>query len=99
VDIDAPEAWSMTTGSEDEVIAVIDTGVDYTHPDLTDNIWINQEEIPDNGMDDDQNGYIDDYRGYAFDPMNPDPMDILKHGTHCAGIIAAVSNNGIGGPG
>ena len=63
-DIDAPEAWSIATGNTDVIIGVIDTGVDYTHEDLSDNMWINPNEIPGNNIDDDGNGYVDDvYRG------------------------------------
>ncbi|MCA1916200.1 S8 family serine peptidase [Methanospirillum hungatei] len=94
-DIDAPEAWGITTGSPNVVVAVVDTGVDYTHPDLAANIWQNSGEII-NGVDDDGNGYIDDVRGWNFVSKNNDPMDDSGHGTHCAGTIAAVGNNGIG---
>jgi subtilisin family serine protease len=92
-DIDAPEAWNIETGNSDVVIAIIDTGVDYTHPDLADKIWNNEDEIPDNGIDDDANGYIDDVIGWDFYEHDNDPLDINGHGTHCAGIIAAATDN------
>ena len=84
-DIDAPEAWDMERGSEDVVVAVIDTGVDYNHEDLAGNMWKNPDEIPDNGIDDDGNGYVDDYHGYNFYSDSADPFDDHGHGTHCSG--------------
>ena len=95
-DIDAPEAWNLTTGRGDIVIAVIDTGVNYSHPDLAGNIWINEDEIPGNSTDDDGNGYVDDYHGWDFVNEDNEPLDDSGHGTHCAGIIGAVGNNSIG---
>ena len=95
-DIDAPEAWQITTGSSRIVVAVIDTGVDYTHPDLAQNIWRNTGEVPGNGIDDDGNGFIDDYYGWDFANGDNNPFDDHGHGTHVAGIIGAVGNNGLG---
>ena len=82
-------------GNPSIVVAVIDTGVDYNHIDLRNNIWVNSAEIPDNGIDDDGNGYVDDYRGWNFVANTNDPMDDNGHGTHVAGIVAA-ENNTIG---
>jgi subtilisin family serine protease len=95
-DIDAPEAWDIETGSPDVIIAIVDTGIDYTHPDLATKIWNNTDEIPGNGIDDDTNGYIDDIRGWDFFYNSSDPIDMVGHGTMCAGVAAASTNNGIG---
>ncbi|MEC9093259.1 MAG: S8 family serine peptidase [Planctomycetota bacterium] len=95
-DIDALEAWEITTGSSSTIVAVIDTGVDYTHQDLAGNMWVNTGEIAGNGVDDDGNGYIDDIHGYDFYDSDGDPMDTGGHGTHVAGTIGAVGDNGSG---
>lgn len=96
VDINATQAWDSFTGNGNTIVAVIDTGVDYAHPDLKDNMWINSGEIAGNGIDDDANGYVDDIYGYDFANNDSDPMDDNGHGSHCAGTIGAVGNNGIG---
>lgn len=95
-DIDAPEAWQISTGSQDVVVAVIDTGIDSTHPDLVDNMWVNPGEIAGNGIDDDGNGFVDDVHGYDFVNNDGDPFDDEGHGTHVAGTIGATGNNGVG---
>lgn len=96
VDIDAPEAWESGVGGPSVTVAVIDTGVDYGHEDLAANMWRNPGEIPGNGIDDDGNGYVDDLYGYDFCNDDADPMDDHDHGTHCAGTIGAVGDNGLG---
>jgi subtilisin family serine protease len=95
-DVAAVPAWDVSTGSPDIVIAIIDTGVDTTHPDLAGNIWTNPGEIPGNGVDDDGNGLVDDVHGYDFFNLDADPMDDNGHGTHVAGLAAARGNDGAG---
>ncbi|NJK69596.1 MAG: S8 family serine peptidase [Microcoleus sp. SU_5_3] len=93
--INAPEVWNQNITGNGIVVAVVDSGVDYTHPDLDGNIWRNAGEIAGNGIDDDRNGYIDDIRGWDFVSGDNNPMDLDwdGHGTHIAGAIAAERNN------
>lgn len=95
-DIDGTETWDRYKNGSNVVVAVIDTGVKYDHEDLSDNSWINTQEIAGNGIDDDNNGFIDDVYGYDFANSDANPMDDNGHGTHCAGILGAKGDNGIG---
>jgi subtilisin family serine protease len=94
--MDAPRAWELTVGSNDVVVGVVDTGIDYDHPDLKANMWTNPGEIANNGIDDDRNGVVDDVYGFNAIVNSGDPRDDNIHGTHCAGTIGAVGNNSIG---
>ncbi len=94
-DVNCPEAWFVTVGNPDFVVAVIDTGVQWSHPGIAANIWSNSAEVAGvTGFDDDQNGYVDDYRGWDFSQGDNDPDDLNGHGTHVAGTIGASEGNG-----
>src|SRR4029434_5825642 len=95
-DIDAPQAWDVSIGDTSIVVGVIDTGIDYTHPDLAANMWRNPGEVPANGLDDDGNGYVDDIFGIDCVNDDSDPRDDHFHGTHVAGTIGARGNNATG---
>ena len=106
-DIDVADAWKLTGGDPRIIVAVLDEGVKYTHPDLAANMWVNEAEIDGDGIDNDGDGYIDDIHGYNFVDDGPITWNVTKnvsgvpqsdsgHGTHVAGTVAAVNNNGIG---
>ena len=99
--INATQAWDVAKGDTSIIIGIVDTGIDWDHPDLAANIWTNKKEIPGNGIDDDNNGYVDDVRGWDFGgstgtPDNNPMEDKPDHGTHVAGIASAVTDNGVG---
>ena len=106
--INMPGAWAIEKGDPGVIIAVVDTGFDYTHEDLASQTWVNVDEIPDNGIDDDNNGYIDDVHGWDFSEPptsdgnevsqngDNDPIDESGHGTHVAGIVGAAVDNDVG---
>ncbi len=93
--ISCPSAWDLSKG-DGVVVAVVDTGLDMTHPDIAGNVWTNAGEIPGNGVDDDDNGYVDDVHGWSFAYGTADATDLHGHGTHVSGTIAAVGDNGVG---
>jgi subtilisin family serine protease len=94
--IQAPHAWDITTCAASVIIAIIDTGIDLTHPELLPKLWRNPNEIAGNGIDDDANGYVDDVNGWDFRNWDNQPADDHGHGTHVAGIAAALGNNATG---
>lgn len=95
-DINVIDAWDITIGSRDTIIAIVDTGLDVTHPDLAPNVWVNPGEIPGNGIDDDGNGFVDDINGFNFGDLNGNLTDDEGHGTQVASVVGAVGNDGIG---
>jgi len=96
IDVDATEGWEIETNASEVIVAIIDSGINLQHEDLISNLWTNPLEIPNNGVDDDENGYVDDHHGINSITGSGDPTDDNGHGTHCAGIIGASANNGVG---
>lgn len=94
--IQSEKAWDTSIGSQSVVVAVIDTGISLNHPDLKNNVWINTKEIPGNNIDDDQNGYVDDVKGWDFANKDNNPEDGHSHGSHCSGLVGAEGNNKAG---
>jgi subtilisin-like proprotein convertase family protein len=95
-DIDADIAWDTSIGSPNTIVAIIDTGIDLTHPDLITNLWVNPGEIAGDGIDNDGNGFVDDINGFDFGELDGSPQDVAGHGTAVAGVVGAQGNNGIG---
>ncbi|MFN8369231.1 MAG: S8 family serine peptidase [Bacteriovoracaceae bacterium] len=94
--LDIEKSWDKTTGSNDIIVAVIDTGISANHSDLKNQVYVNSKEIPDNGIDDDKNGFVDDVSGWNFVNNDHKPIDLNGHGTHVSGTIGAEGNNSIG---
>ncbi len=95
-DVDMPEAWNIEQGSSEVTLVIVDSGIEFAHPELNGRSFINPNEIPNNGIDDDNNGYIDDVRGWDFVDEDNDPEDANGHGTAVAGVAAANGNNQLG---
>ncbi len=95
-DIDADLAWDVSIGSSATIVAIIDTGIDLTHPDLIQNLWVNPGEVAGDGIDNDGNGFVDDVNGFDFGEQDGNPQDVEGHGTAVAGVVGARGNNGIG---
>ncbi|KPJ52569.1 hypothetical protein AMJ39_07505 [candidate division TA06 bacterium DG_24] len=94
--IGADEVWQLGFRGHGALVAIIDTGIWYYHTDLSGNMWTNPGEIPNNFIDDDNNGYVDDYYGFNFDNHTSDPIDAMGHGTHVAGTVAGDGTRGAG---